>query len=273
MQPQHFQTANQIAQELVGNKTDPNETATVVHYLAANQDGEQLFTFIRTVIRDGKAVVRSGLTIDYYRNILQVCEKYLKPYQNDPKQMAEILGWAVRLMRYHLVAPRLTTKPPRVREKPTTHRVKQEPRTVREEHREEKPTSVQPSVAVGTTPQRLADLQPGMILQGIVKSIRPFGVFVDIGVGRDGLAHISELAHGYVRDPSELVSEGDNVNVKVLRIDTKRNHINLSMKDVQQQGGDAKRSTTEKTQEASARNGMTAMEAALKAAVEKKSNR
>ncbi|HIE30400.1 TPA: S1 RNA-binding domain-containing protein [Candidatus Poribacteria bacterium] len=268
MQPEHFQTANQIAQELVRSETDPNETAKVLHYLAAHQGGGQLFTFLRTVIWDGMAVVRSGRTIDYYRSILRICEKYLKPYQNNPKQMAEILGWAVRLMRYHLV-PSRRTKLPHVGVKPTAHRVKKEPRTIEEE----KPTSTQPSIAVGTQPQHLADLRPGMILQGTVKNIRPFGVFVDIGVGRDGLVHVSELAHGYVRDPSELVSEGDNVNVKVLRVDTKRNRINLSMKNVPQQVEDAEGSTTENIQETPDRSGMTAMEAALRAAVEKRSNR
>ncbi len=268
MQPQHFQTANQIAQELVRSETDPNETAKVMHYLEAHQDGEQLFTFLRTVIWDGMAVVRSARTIDYYRNIQKVCEKYLKPHQNNPEQMAEILGWAVRLMRYHLVAPRLTRQP-RVSVRPTANRVKKDPHTTREE----KPTSVQPSAAVGTKPQNLADLQPGMILQGTVKNIRPFGVFIDIDIGRDGLVHVSELAHGYVRDPSELVSEGDNVNVKVLRVDTKRNRIELSMKDVLQQGDDTERSTMEKAQKAPTQRGMTAMEAALKAAIERKNNR
>lgn len=259
MQSQYFQTANQIAQELVRSETDPNETAKVMHYLTVHQDGRQLFTFLRTVIWDGMAVVRSGRTIDYYRDILQVCEKYLKPYQNNPKQMAEILGWTVRLMRYHLVAPRLTKKETRTSHQPIIYDIE-----------EKKPASAQPSVTIGAKPQNLTDLQPGMILQGIAKNIRPFGVFVDIGVGIDGLVHVSELAHGYVRAPSELVSEGDNVNVKVLRVDTKRNRINLSMKDVPQQVEDAKRSATEKTPKAPAKNGMTAMEAALKAAVEKK---
>ena len=75
-----------------------------------------------------------------------------------------------------------------------------------------------------------------------------------------------------MRDPSELDSEGDNVNVKVLRVDTQRNRINLSMKDVPQQAEDAERSAPVNTPKAPAKHGMTAMEAALRAAVERKSN-
>jgi len=76
------------------------------------------------------------------------------------------------------------------------------------------------------------DLQPGMIIGGKVTRLAPFGAFVDIGVGRDGLVHVSELATGYVSDPSEIVSVGDEVEVKVLSVDPRRRQIELSIKDI-----------------------------------------
>jgi len=76
------------------------------------------------------------------------------------------------------------------------------------------------------------DLKPGMIITGKVTRLAPFGAFVDVGVGRDGLVHISELAPGYVDDPSEIVSVGDEVEVKVLSVDRRRRQIELSIKDI-----------------------------------------
>jgi len=76
------------------------------------------------------------------------------------------------------------------------------------------------------------DLKPGMIITGKVTRLAPFGAFVDVGVGRDGLVHISELAPGYVEDPSEIVSVGEEVEVKVLNVDRRRRQIELSIKDI-----------------------------------------
>ena len=76
------------------------------------------------------------------------------------------------------------------------------------------------------------DLKPGMIIEGKVTRLAPFGVFVDIDVGRDGLIHVSELARGYVEDPAEIVSVGEEVEVKVLSVNHRRREIELSMKDI-----------------------------------------
>ena len=82
-------------------------------------------------------------------------------------------------------------------------------------------------------PERVFDdLQPGMIIGGKITRLAPFGAFVDIGVGRDGLVHISELAPGYVENPSEIVSLGEEVEVKVLSVDRRRRQIELGMKDI-----------------------------------------
>ena len=74
------------------------------------------------------------------------------------------------------------------------------------------------------------DLQPGMICPGIVTNVTNFGAFVDIGVHQDGLVHISELSDKFVDDPAKVVAPGDQVQVKVLKIDLDKNQISLTMK-------------------------------------------
>lgn len=76
--------------------------------------------------------------------------------------------------------------------------------------------------------QRIEDLKPGMILPSIVTNVTAFGAFVDLGVGQDGLVHISQLADRFVRDPSEVVSHGQNLQVKVMDVDIPRARISLS---------------------------------------------
>ncbi|MFD1125476.1 Tex family protein [Lentilactobacillus raoultii] len=75
----------------------------------------------------------------------------------------------------------------------------------------------------------MADLQPGMKLQGTVRNVVDFGAFVDIGVKQDGLVHISKMSKTFVRDPSKLVSVGDIVTVWIDSVDADRHRIQLSM--------------------------------------------
>ena len=76
----------------------------------------------------------------------------------------------------------------------------------------------------------LEDLKPDMILTGTVRNVTDFGAFVDIGVHQDGLVHISQLSQKFIRHPSEAVSLGDVVRVKVLSVDVKKKRIGLTMK-------------------------------------------
>jgi uncharacterized protein len=76
----------------------------------------------------------------------------------------------------------------------------------------------------------MEDLREGMILKGIVRNVGDFGAFVDIGVKQDGLVHISQMADRYVKNPLEVVSVGDVVEVKVISVDPERGRIGLSMK-------------------------------------------
>lgn len=77
------------------------------------------------------------------------------------------------------------------------------------------------------------DLQEGQVYKGKVIRLEKFGVFVDIGAERPGLVHISELAHDYVKTPSEVVERGQEVEVKVIGVNLKKNQIDLSMKALQ----------------------------------------
>ena len=77
---------------------------------------------------------------------------------------------------------------------------------------------------------KLDDLKEGMVLTGTVRNVIDFGAFVDIGVKHDGLVHISEMSDKYIKNPSDVVSVGDIVKVKVIKIDKERQKVALSMK-------------------------------------------
>ena len=89
-----------------------------------------------------------------------------------------------------------------------------------------------PAPILRTDVLELKDLKPGMELSGTVRNVIDFGVFVDIGVHQDGLVHISQVCSKFIRHPSEVVSVGDVVKVRVLEVDEKRKRISLTMKDV-----------------------------------------
>lgn len=78
----------------------------------------------------------------------------------------------------------------------------------------------------------LEDLKEGMVIDGTVRNVIDFGAFVDIGVHQDGLVHISQIANRYIKHPTEVLSVGDIVKVKVLSVDIKTKRISLTMKDV-----------------------------------------
>jgi len=77
---------------------------------------------------------------------------------------------------------------------------------------------------------QMEDLKPGMVLEGVITNVTHFGAFIDIGVHQDALIHISQLANTFVKDPSEVVSVGDVVKVKVLEIDVARERISVTRK-------------------------------------------
>ena len=74
------------------------------------------------------------------------------------------------------------------------------------------------------------EIEPDMVVKGKVVRLEAYGAFVDIGAERPGMVHVSELAHGYVKTPNEIVKEGDEVEAKVLDVNRKKKQIKLSMK-------------------------------------------
>ncbi len=76
------------------------------------------------------------------------------------------------------------------------------------------------------------DLKPDMVLEGVVRNVIDFGAFVDIGVHQDGLVHISQICNRFIKHPTDVLSVGDNVKVKILEVDSKKKRISLTMKNI-----------------------------------------
>jgi ribosomal protein S1 len=79
------------------------------------------------------------------------------------------------------------------------------------------------------------EIEPDMVVKGKVVRLEPYGAFVEIGAERPGMIHVSELAHGYVKTPGEVVKEGDEVEAKVLDVNRKKKQIKLSIKALEPQ--------------------------------------
>ena len=94
------------------------------------------------------------------------------------------------------------------------------------------PRDDMPKVVLRSDVLKMEDLKEGMILTGTVRNVIDFGAFVDIGVKNDGLVHISELSDKYVKNPMDIVSVGDVVKVRVLKVDLDKKKVSLSMKNV-----------------------------------------
>lgn len=102
--------------------------------------------------------------------------------------------------------------------------------------------SFTPVAEEGARPRRLKDLQAGMELEGRVTSIALYGIFVDVGVGRDGLVHISEMSDTRIDTPSDLVQIGDTVKVRVKSVDPDARRISLTMRSGERSEGGRGRS-------------------------------
>ncbi|RVW03815.1 Tex family protein [Rhodococcus xishaensis] len=92
--------------------------------------------------------------------------------------------------------------------------------------------------------EKVADLAPGMILEGVVTNVAAFGAFVDVGVHQDGLVHVSAMSRNFVSDPRDVVKSGDVVKVKVLEVDVERQRIGLTLR-LDDELGATKRSRTD----------------------------
>lgn len=98
-----FSTAETLAADLAGARVDPNEAQKALAYLRGKRDAELFFEYLRAIVADGRAVIRSGQTLSYYRDLLAACERHLRGMEAG--EMAETLGWAIRLLRYYRAVP------------------------------------------------------------------------------------------------------------------------------------------------------------------------
>lgn len=119
IQEQDLAVADGLARAMYKERTDVNELQKCIGFLSDlardKRDGVLFFEYLDTVIADGRLVVRSDLTLEYYRAIRDACRQYLTPYKDDADAMAQILGWAARLMHYYAVEGKLgqQARPPR----------------------------------------------------------------------------------------------------------------------------------------------------------------
>lgn len=96
-------SAELLAADLAGARVDPNEAQKALAYLRTKKDAKQFFEYLRAINKDGGAVICSGQTLGYYRDLLVACERHLRGMQAD--EMAQTLGWAIRLLRYYRAVP------------------------------------------------------------------------------------------------------------------------------------------------------------------------
>jgi uncharacterized protein len=94
--------------------------------------------------------------------------------------------------------------------------------------RDPRPAFVTATFAEGV--EKIEDLEPGLVLEGVVTNVAAFGAFVDVGVHQDGLVHVSAMSKNFVSDPHSVVRSGDVVRVKVLSVDVPRHRISLTLR-------------------------------------------
>src|SRR5262245_4963828 len=95
--------AESLAADLAGARVDPNEAQKALAYLRGKRDARLFFDYLRAIVDDGRAVIRSGQTLNYYRDLLAASERRLRGMSAE--EMAQTLGWAIRLLRYYRAVP------------------------------------------------------------------------------------------------------------------------------------------------------------------------
>ena len=198
-----FLTAKEMAQDLVRARVEPDQVTALLDHLGEHKE-EGIEGFLGYVEQDQVA-----------QPLQETCAKYLGELQDDTDVALDLLGWSVGFMRYY----RGEGNRPHPNRRPSEPRRQRSPRAPR------RPRGQQQEV---TSP--IASLKEGQELEGIVRRIMPYGVFVGVGAERDGLVHISELQQGYTGDPTQVVNENDTVTVWVKSVDLDRQRISLTMR-------------------------------------------
>ncbi|MCX7790594.1 MAG: hypothetical protein N2378_08135 [Chloroflexaceae bacterium] len=98
-----FSTAELLAADLAGAGVDPNEAQKALAYLRSKRDPKAFFDYLQAIVTNGRAVIRLGQTLDYYRNLQGACQRHLRGMAYE--EMALTLGWALRLLRYYRAVP------------------------------------------------------------------------------------------------------------------------------------------------------------------------
>lgn len=212
----HFDLAQTIAERLSKANTDHNELSKASAYLNQTRDAKAFFTWLDWMAtpRVSEKLARSRQTPEYYRQIRDACQSLRQI--DRVEEMAQTLGWAVRLMRYIPYARPIS---PQELDASLVRKPAATPPTRRAEGGSAPPQ----------TKLNISDLRPGMQLTGVVKRTANFGAFVDVGVGRDGLVHISKLKQGYVSNVTDVVKEGQQVTVWVESVEPGQGKISLTM--------------------------------------------
>lgn len=154
-----FTTAEQLAADLAGSSVDPNEAQKALAYLRSKRDPKAFFTYLNAIVKDGRVVIRSNQTLDYYREILAACQRHLKGMDYD--EMVQTLGWALRLLRYYRNVPEAVRKAVEAEVPPIAP-----PKPVPVDHPE--PASSQndqPSAAL-KSPKQVGDIFTGKVIDG-----------------------------------------------------------------------------------------------------------
>lgn len=223
----NFDIADKIAVELSSSRTDHNELAKASTYLNKAASADDFFRWLEWMAspRVSERLARSNRTPAYYQQIRRACQQLRHVAregdgaEETQVRMAQTLAWAVRLMQYQRVA-----RPVAAADSVLFHLGR-----------------VDRSVTPGDVSRRgvqgkktsgirsLEQLKEGMELVGTVKRTAPFGAFVDIGVGRDGLVHVSKLREGYVQRVEDVVQVGQAVTVWVESVGVQQGRIALTM--------------------------------------------
>jgi hypothetical protein len=104
-----IERASALARDLHAKRVDPNEAQKALTYLRAQKDSKAYFAYLQAIVNNGRAVIRSNQTIEYYRNLLEVSQQRLRNLS--PPDMVLTLAWAIRLLRYYNAVPEAERQP------------------------------------------------------------------------------------------------------------------------------------------------------------------
>lgn len=100
-----FPIAEALAADLAGVSVDPNEAQKALAYLRSKRSGRALFDYLQAIVNNGQVVIRSRQTLDYYRNLQVICQRHLRPLQDNYEDMMAAFAWGLRLLRYYRAVP------------------------------------------------------------------------------------------------------------------------------------------------------------------------